>query len=86
MSFEYDPNKSLTNMDKHGIDFDEAQNLWQDESRVLLPASLNGEDRVLMIAIYRGKHWTAVYTMRGEKIRIISVRRSRAKEINYYEN
>ncbi|MCW7554492.1 BrnT family toxin [Endozoicomonas gorgoniicola] len=86
MLFEYDPDKSRTNMDKHGIDFDEAQNLWLDESRVLLPAHVNGEKRVLMIATYKGKHWTAIYTLRGDKIRIISVRRSRTKEINYYEN
>ena len=84
--FEYDPNKSMTNMDKHGIDFDEAQNLWDDESRVMFPVVLNGEDRVLMVAKYQGKHWTAVYTMRGDNIRIISVRRSRNREIQQYEN
>ena len=39
-----------------------------------------------LVAVYKGKHWTAVYTRRGNNIRIISVRRSRAKEITYYEN
>lgn len=84
--FEYDPNKSMTNFDKHGIDFDEAQNLWEDESKIIFPASLEGEERFLMVARYKGKHWTAVYTLRGDNIRIISVRRSRTKEITCYEN
>ena len=86
VDFEYDPDKSKTNMDKHGIDFDEAQNLWDDAYKILFPVVLKGESRVLMVARYQGKHWTAIYTMRGEKIRIISVRRSRQKEVQYYEN
>ena len=84
--FEYDPNKSMTNFDKHGIDFDEAQNLWEDESKIVFPASVEGEERFLMVARYKSKHWTAVYTVRGGNIRIISVRRSRTKEISCYEN
>ena len=84
--FEYDPNKSMTNFDKHGIDFDEAQNLWEDESKIIFPANVEGEERYLMVATYKGKHWTAVYTPRGDSIRIISVRRSRTKEISCYEN
>nr|WP_082212275.1 BrnT family toxin [Endozoicomonas montiporae] len=84
--FEYDPNKSMTNFDKHGIDFDEAQSLWEDESKIVFPASVTGEQRFLMVAKHKCKHWTAVYTLRGDNIRIISVRRSRAKEISCYEN
>lgn len=84
--FEYDPIKSMTNFDKHGIDFDEAQNLWSDETKITFPVSVNGEARVLMVAKYNGKHWTAIYTLRGDNIRIISVRRSRTKEIACYEN
>ncbi|WP_163372932.1 BrnT family toxin [Endozoicomonas acroporae] len=84
--FEYDQNKSMANFDKHGIDFDEAQNLWEDESKIVFPASLAGEERFLMIARYKGKHWTAVYTLRGDNIRVISVRRSRTKENTCYEN
>ena len=84
--FEYDPNKSRANYDKHGIDFDEAQYLWDDLAKILFPVFVNGESRTLMIARYKGKHWTAIYTLRGHKIRIISVRRARTKEINRYED
>lgn len=84
--FEYDPDKSLSNHVKHGIDFDEAQNLWSDENRAVLSTGTTDEQRFLMVAKYNGKHWTAVFTLRGENIRIISVRRSRKKEIQIYES
>ena len=84
--FEYDPDKSLSNHEKHGIDFDEAQNLWGDENRLVIGTGTTDEERFLMIARYNKKHWTAVYTPRAENIRIISVRRSRKKEIQIYES
>ncbi len=34
MIFEYDVNKSRTNLEKHGIDFDAAQALWEDDNRI----------------------------------------------------
>ena len=84
--FEYDPAKSLSNLEKHGIDFDQAQNLWLDENRVVIKALISDEPRFLLIAKYAGKHWTAVFTQRNDKTRIISVRRSRPKEIAAYES
>ncbi|WP_419836062.1 BrnT family toxin [Endozoicomonas atrinae] len=84
--FEYDPAKSLSNLEKHGIDFDQAKNLWQDENRVVIKAVVSDEPRFLLVAKYAGKHWTAVFTPRKDKTRIISVRRSRPKEIAAYES
>ncbi len=86
MSFEYDPHKSSLNRAKHGIDFDEAQALWEDELHLEIPAKNLDEPRFLVIGIISGKHWSAVITYRGENIRIISVRRSRDEEIVLYEN
>ncbi|MGB1271351.1 MAG: BrnT family toxin [Endozoicomonas sp.] len=54
----------MSNRDKHGIDFDEAPNLWNDESRMIFPASVEGQSRYLMVAKDRDRHWTAVYTLR----------------------
>lgn len=59
--FEYDAAKSLSNLEKHGIDFDQAQNLWLDENRVVIKALISDEPRLLLIAKYAGKHWTAVF-------------------------
>lgn len=85
MDFEFDPVKSGSNKGKHGIDFVQAQALWQDESRVEAPSSGGSEPRFLIVGIMSGKHWTAVITYRGERARIISVRRAREEEVALYE-
>jgi uncharacterized DUF497 family protein len=84
--FEYDPQKSQTNREKHGIDFDEAQTLWDDENRLEIPAETIDEPRYLVIGKIKNKHWSAVITYRDENIRIISVRRSRNEEVELYES
>lgn len=90
MEFEFDAAKSAANKDKHGIDFVEAQAqaLWQDEGIEVVPskARLTSEERFLAIGRIEGKHWTAISTLRGEAIRIISVRRARKEEVEYYED
>jgi uncharacterized DUF497 family protein len=84
--FEFNKQKSSTNKDKHGIDFDEAQLLWEDIDRIIIPAKNLDEPRYLLLARKDNKHWSAIFTIRNEKVRIISVRRSRHKEIEIYEN
>lgn len=85
MKFEYDPNKSISNKEKHGIDFEHAQLLWADEKRVLARANDAKEARYMVIGTIHEKHWTAIATNRNETIRIISVRRSRKEEVCIYE-
>jgi uncharacterized DUF497 family protein len=84
--FEYDPNKSQINFDKHSIDFEEAKLLWNDPDLVEIPASTSDEPRFVIIAFHNGKHWSAVITYRDSIIRIISVRRSRTNEVKFYES
>lgn len=87
MDFEYDPAKSQSNKEKHGIDFEEAQALWMDEDRVEFPARSDTEERRALIAIKDEKIWVAFYTMREAAIRIISVRRAREnEEKTYYDS
>lgn len=86
MHFEYDRQKSEANKDKHGIDFEEALELWQDPDLVEIPARTTDEPRWMIIAKRSGKHWSAVITRRGENIRLISVRRSRDEEVQVYES
>ena len=86
MPFEYDPRKSNLNRGKHGIDFDGAQALWDDEAFLEIPAKNLNEPRFLVIGKIEGKYWSAVITYRDGNIRIISVRRSRDEEIEIYEN
>ncbi|MDJ0824816.1 MAG: BrnT family toxin [Rhodobacter sp.] len=86
MKFEFDPAKSASNRDKHGIDFDEAQALWSDPRLLVIPARTVEEPRWMAIGKLRGRHWAALFTMRGEAIRLISVRRARREETTLYES
>jgi uncharacterized DUF497 family protein len=86
MEFEFDDDKSKRNKIKHGIDFVEAQVLWEDSERVEIPAKTDDEARFLVIGGIDGKVWSAVITYRNAKTRIISVRRARQEEIHIYES
>lgn len=85
MEFEYDAEKSRTNADKHGIDFEHAQNLWQDAGLLTLPAQSESEARFLAVGKIMDRYYTAVFTERSARVRLISVRRSRAEEKDLYE-
>jgi hypothetical protein len=85
MEFEFDAEKSQSNKQKHGIDFYEAQALWDDPDLIEIPVKTTDEPRFLIIGKIAEKHWSGVITYRGEKIRIISVRRSRQEEVDIYE-
>jgi uncharacterized protein len=86
MTFEFDPIKSSSNKEKDGIDFYEAQHLWNDPDLIEISVKTSDEPRFLMIGNILGKHWSAVITYRGDKTRIISVRRSRKEEVEIYES
>lgn len=86
MPFEFDQAKSQYNQDKHGINFEDAQALWQDFHLVEIPAKTVDEPRYLVIGKISDKYWSAVITYRGESIRIISVRRARKEEVKIYES
>ena len=85
MIFEWDEGKSQIYKSKYRIDFETARNLWLDENRVEIHAPYPLENRNILIAEYQNKLWAAVYTMRGDTLRIISVRRARKKETILYE-
>ena len=84
--FQYDTKKSLSNLKKHGIDFEQAQTLWDDPNLLELKARSNDERRSLIIARLNEQYWSAVVTYRDGEIRVISVRRSRAAEVKLYES
>lgn len=85
MEFEFDLRKSEANRSKHGIDFVEAQELWDDRFLLDLALDYGGESRRAVIARLSDGVWTAIYTMRGPRIRIISVRRATKKEAALYD-
>jgi uncharacterized protein len=85
-AFEFDEAKSQSNLEKHGLDFIEAQLLWNDPQLLEIPAKTEGEPRFLLIGLIAGKCWAAVVTYRDDNIRLISVRRARTEEVLLYES
>jgi uncharacterized protein len=85
-SFEFDPSKSESNLEKHGIDFVDAQTIWRDSDFIEVQVKSGDEPRSLVLGMIGSKHWSAIITYRSEVIRIISVRRSRESEVALYES
>ena len=85
MKFEWDEKKSGINLSKHGIDFNTATELWDDEDRIQIQTAFPIENRRILIGKIGEKIWAAIYTRRNNSIRIISVRRARKKEARIYE-
>lgn len=75
--FEFDPTKSKANLEKHGIDFQTVQALWNDPQLLEVQARSDDEERYLLIGKIDDIHWSVVVTYRGDRVRLISARRSR---------
>jgi len=87
VEFEYDPAKNRINASKHGIDFEQATLLWNDAKRVEFVVRFADEPRLGLVGQYAEKLWTAIFTTREERIRIISVRKARKnEEAIYYDS
>ena len=62
--FEYDINKSRSNLDKHGIDFEEAQKLFYDKDVIIYPTKYVEEERFFVIGLINDKFYTSIVTFR----------------------
>ena len=77
--FDWDPGKSAINEAKHGLTLASASAVWAGPV-VILPSKHPGEPRHLAIGLIEGLHWTVVFARRGDRLRLISARRSRENE------
>jgi uncharacterized DUF497 family protein len=84
VNFDWDPAKSASNEAKHGISLASASALWAGPV-VVLPSKHPGELRHLAIGLIEGHYWTVVYALRGDRLRLISARRSRDNEKALYK-
>ena len=85
MIFDFDARKCQMNLEKHGIDFEEAKLLWDDPDLLEIPARIEDEPRFMVIGRIANTHWSGIITYRGDAIRIISIRRARDEEVVLYE-
>lgn len=86
MRFEFDPRKSRINWERHGIDFEDAQALWEEHHVVIAAKTVAGEVRYALVAMLEGDCWAAFFTMRGEVVRLISCHRADGRLERIYED
>ncbi len=84
MEFEFDEDKRLKNIEKHGIGFIEADLLFGNPCVGAPAKTVDGERRWLAIGMIDDDFVTAVFTRRGPVICIISMRRARNDEREKY--
>jgi uncharacterized DUF497 family protein len=87
MKFDFDPTKSKKNKEKHGIDFVEAQKIWEDVDVIKdVPDSYkDGEHYWLAVGAIERVIWAMIYNWRSDVVWIVSVRRVRDYEREEYE-
>ena len=84
MEIEYNPEKSAANLKKHGLSLEQAKRIWEVPA-VVIRARTVGEDRFMIVGLIGQKSYSAIFTMRGKTIRLISARRSHKKEERVYD-
>ena len=88
ISFEWDPVKASSNLQKHGIDFYDATTVFDDPQRVAINVTKpeHGEVRYLIVGMMNnGRMAAVVYTIRHHRTRIISARKVRKNEQRDYD-
>lgn len=88
MRFQFDPAKAASNFKKHGVSFADAEGVFYDPLAIH-QIDPDAEDEERFVAVGLGSADTilvVVYTLRGEDIRLISVRRATRNEVKRYES
>jgi len=88
LEFEWDDEKAEENLAKHGVSFPQATIAFQDRFAIeFLDESENyGEHRFILIGLTENQLLTVAFTERAERIRIISARRAKRYEQEYYNS
>ena len=87
MEFEWDAQKRQINIKRHGVDFVSVLPLFQGHDAIFFEDTRRdyGEKRFILMGIRNELLFQVAFTMRGEKIRIISARRGNRRERRIYE-
>lgn len=85
MEIDYDPAKSKANKQKHGVDFEEAKTLWEGTYLIVPAKNVLGESRSAILGKIHSKCYVAIFTQRGDSVRIISCHRADRRWERAYE-
>ena len=87
MQYEWDERKNAANRVKHGLDFNIAEGFcWDTAVETLDDRSDYGEERWVALGLIGIRVYVMIYTMRGDNVRVISLRKANGREMEYYEN
>jgi len=87
-NFEWDEFKAQLNIKKHGISFDEAKTVFNDENSITIDDPYHSSEEERYINIGRSENGNiliVIYTERGDNLRIISARKATTAEKKEYE-
>jgi uncharacterized DUF497 family protein len=86
MVYQWNRDKAVVNLRKHGIDFADAVSVFSDDLAITMPDERFEEERLITIGVDGfGRVLVVVYTMRDDEIRIISARKATRREQRQYE-
>src|SRR5215472_16445041 len=85
LEFEWNSEKSILNLAKHGLDFEDASQIFYG-SILVRRSDRNNEERWIAIGSLENKLIAVVFTRRADVVRIISARRARRNEERAYRN
>lgn len=85
MEFEWDEEKRLKVLDKHGVDFVKAVQVFRTD-HVVMAARSEEEPRFAATACLNGEWYTVIFTVRGDVRRLITARKARENERRAYRS
>jgi len=87
MSFQWDPGKAQSNLEKHNVDFADAVGVFEDEwALTIQEQDVHGEQRFVTLGMdFLGRLLVVVYTYQDDDIRLISARRATKRQRRIYE-
>jgi uncharacterized DUF497 family protein len=84
-AYEWNATKRKTNLSRHGVDFAAVESFVWEEAKVISDNRKNyGEARFLAFGPIRDRLHCLVFSVRGENIRIISLRKANSREVERY--
>lgn len=87
MRYEWDENKRIANIVKHSVDFTSAVDfLWVNACITRDTRKCYSEDRYMATSFIGNRLFLMVFTLRGETVRIISLRKANKREEKNHEN
>ena len=84
--FEWDEEKRQNNIEKHGVDFPDAADVFEDPEVSILPDLREdyGEDRFNAYGFSNGRKMRVCFTLRNDKIRVITMFKANERDWRKY--